>query len=64
MKVAILAGGVGSRIQEETEIKPKPMVEIGREARPDLVVAMNPVYLEEIGGALSELGVDARLEAV
>jgi glucose-1-phosphate cytidylyltransferase len=29
MKVAILAGGVGRRIQEETEIKPKPMVEIG-----------------------------------
>ena len=29
MKVGILAGGVGSRIQEETEIKPKPMVEIG-----------------------------------
>jgi glucose-1-phosphate cytidylyltransferase len=29
MKVAILAGGVGSRIQEETELKPKPMVEIG-----------------------------------
>jgi glucose-1-phosphate cytidylyltransferase len=29
MKVAILAGGVGSRIAEETEIKPKPMVEIG-----------------------------------
>jgi glucose-1-phosphate cytidylyltransferase len=28
-KVAILAGGLGSRIQEETEIKPKPMVEIG-----------------------------------
>ena len=29
MKVAILAGGVGSRIQEETEVRPKPMVEIG-----------------------------------
>ena len=29
MKVAILAGGVGSRISEETEVKPKPMVEIG-----------------------------------
>ena len=29
MKVAILAGGVGSRIAEETETKPKPMVEIG-----------------------------------
>jgi SAM-dependent methyltransferase len=35
-----------------------------RELQPDLVVAMNPVYLDEIGGALSELGVDARLEAV
>jgi glucose-1-phosphate cytidylyltransferase len=29
MKVAILAGGFGSRIAEETEIRPKPMVEIG-----------------------------------
>jgi hypothetical protein len=31
MKVVILAGGVGSRLAEETEVKPKPMVEIGRE---------------------------------
>lgn len=29
MKVAILAGGAGSRLAEETEIRPKPMVEIG-----------------------------------
>ena len=29
MKVAILAGGTGSRLSEETTIKPKPMVEIG-----------------------------------
>ena len=29
MKVAILAGGYGSRLAEETEVKPKPMVEIG-----------------------------------
>lgn len=29
MKVVILAGGFGSRLREETEIKPKPMVEIG-----------------------------------
>lgn len=29
MKVGILAGGVGSRLAEETEIRPKPMVEIG-----------------------------------
>jgi glucose-1-phosphate cytidylyltransferase len=29
MKVVILAGGLGSRLAEETEVRPKPMVEIG-----------------------------------
>ncbi|MYM75791.1 glucose-1-phosphate cytidylyltransferase [Duganella sp. FT134W] len=29
MKAVILAGGLGSRISEETTLKPKPMVEIG-----------------------------------
>ncbi len=29
MKVIILAGGFGTRLSEETDIKPKPMVEIG-----------------------------------
>jgi len=29
MKVVILAGGVGSRLSEETTLRPKPMVEIG-----------------------------------
>lgn len=29
MKVVILAGGFGTRLAEETEIRPKPMVEIG-----------------------------------
>jgi glucose-1-phosphate cytidylyltransferase len=29
LKVALLAGGVGTRLVEETEVRPKPMVEIG-----------------------------------
>src|SRR3954469_208077 len=38
MKVVILAGGLGSRLAEETELKPKPMVEIG--GRPILLHIM------------------------
>ncbi|MBW3097512.1 glucose-1-phosphate cytidylyltransferase [Pseudohoeflea coraliihabitans] len=29
MKAVLLAGGLGSRLSEETQLKPKPMVEIG-----------------------------------
>ena len=29
MKAVILAGGFGTRISEETHLKPKPMIEIG-----------------------------------
>ena len=29
MKAVILAGGLGTRLSEETTIKPKPMIEIG-----------------------------------
>jgi glucose-1-phosphate cytidylyltransferase len=39
MKVTILAGGLGTRLQEETTVKPKPMVEIG--GRPILWHIMN-----------------------
>jgi glucose-1-phosphate cytidylyltransferase len=39
MKVAILAGGLGTRLSEETTIKPKPMVDIG--GRPLLWHIMN-----------------------
>lgn len=31
MKVVILAGGFGTRISEESHLKPKPMIEIGNE---------------------------------
>ena len=39
MKVVILAGGMGSRLMEETSIRPKPMVEVG--GRPILWHIMN-----------------------
>lgn len=29
MKIALLAGGAGTRLAEETDVRPKPMVEIG-----------------------------------
>ncbi len=39
MKVVILCGGKGTRLREETEVRPKPMVEIG--TRPMLWHIMN-----------------------
>jgi glucose-1-phosphate cytidylyltransferase len=29
VKAVILAGGLGTRISEETHLKPKPMIEVG-----------------------------------
>ena len=29
MKVVILCGGLGTRLSEETKVRPKPMVKIG-----------------------------------
>lgn len=39
MKTVILCGGKGTRISEETKVKPKPMVEVG--GKPILVQLMN-----------------------
>ncbi len=30
MKVVILCGGLGTRLREETEYRPKPMVPVGK----------------------------------
>ena len=38
MKVVILCGGLGSRLSEETRVKPKPMVKIG--SKPILIHIM------------------------
>ena len=43
MQVVILAGGLGTRISEETVVKPKPMVEIGPE--PILYASLIPLSL-------------------
>lgn len=42
MKVVILAGGFGTRLEEETYLKPKPMIEIG--GRPILWHIMKIFY--------------------
>jgi len=54
MKVAILAGGVGSRLSEETQVKPKPMVEIG--ARPILWHLMKHYSAYEFNDFVIALG--------
>ena len=57
MKVVILAGGLGTRLSEETEIKPKPMVEIGE--RPILWHIMK-IYAHWLRRFLSRLGLQGR----
>ena len=32
MKVVILCGGLGTRLREETEFRPRPLVDVGRHA--------------------------------
>jgi glucose-1-phosphate cytidylyltransferase len=54
MKAVILAGGLGSRLSEETIVKPKPMVEIG--GRPILWHIMNIYSAGGVGEFVIALG--------
>ena len=44
MKLIILAGGYGSRISEETESKPKPMITIGNKPMLEHIMNMYALY--------------------
>ena len=54
MKTVILAGGAGTRLAEETEVRPKPMVEIG--GRPILWHIMKHFAHYGVGEFLIALG--------
>ncbi|MBD3287518.1 glucose-1-phosphate cytidylyltransferase [candidate division KSB1 bacterium] len=54
MKAVILAGGFGSRLSEETDLRPKPMVEIGN--RPILWHIMNIYSKYDINEFIIALG--------
>ena len=58
MKVVILAGGFGTRITEESHLKPKPMVEIGE--RPILWHIMKEYSKYGLSGAVFDQ--DLRIE--
>src|SRR5215212_7233997 len=59
MKVIILAGGLGSRLSEETTLRPKPMVEIG--GKPILWHIMNTYGAHGIHEFIIALGYKAEV---
>jgi len=59
MKTVILAGGMGTRLAEETEIKPKPMVDIG--GMPILWHIMNIYAAHDIREFVVALGYKAEI---
>ena len=54
MKAALLAGGLGTRLREETEFRPKPMVEIG--GKPILWHIMKNLSMQQISEFVICLG--------
>ena len=59
MKVVILAGGLGSRLSEETTLRPKPMVEIG--GKPILWHIMNIYAAHRVNEFIMALGYKAEI---
>ena len=59
MKAIILAGGFGSRLSEETTLRPKPMVEIG--GRPILWHIMNIYAAHDVNEFVIALGYKAEI---
>jgi glucose-1-phosphate cytidylyltransferase len=59
MKAVILAGGFGSRLSEETILRPKPMVEIG--GKPILWHIMNIYAAHGVGEFIIALGYKAEI---
>ena len=59
MKVIILAGGLGSRLSEETTLRPKPMVEIG--GKPIIWHIMNSYSAHGINEFIVALGYKAEV---
>ena len=56
MKAVILAGGLGTRISEETDIKPKPMIEIGKieQHHREEVAEVMEFYETELNGSKND----------
>ena len=64
MKAVILAGGLGTRISEETHLKPKPMVEIGgKSILWHILLEQQPTWLERHLMEVTEMDM-AGLEAL
>jgi glucose-1-phosphate cytidylyltransferase len=59
MKAIILAGGLGSRLSEETNLRPKPMVEIG--GKPILWHIMNIYAVQGVSEFIIALGYKAEV---
>ena len=56
MKVVILAGGFGTRISEESQYKPKPMLEIGE---PKVIVGPGKKLFDTLREKLPNLNIIA-----